>query len=529
MIKFKKSKWIILVKSILLSVVSVIAFAPKLAYCSRDPWYSDIGSHWAVDYIYVLWQENVTDGYVHEWIGRVTSYFFPDASCTKAEFTVLLAKVFDLPPMTPETPSYPDVPKSFTIFQGKPVWRWIEAAQSNNLSPTPKGRYFYPDEDLSREDAVDLLVRCLDLYEYALSMPQQKVRSLLNQFYDGLQTKENRQHSMACAIEFGLIEGYKDGSICPKKIMLRCEAATVIYRSCLIRATADLNAFSPDGSGINDTIKFSLSYLKNRGISTWNMNIEDTSGNIVYTFNPQQLAGSPPNNLSWHGRKNNGTLVALGTYYYQAWVKDRDNRKFFSVKKPLEVINYSIDGSVEPESCRDDQILKLKVHSSQPAQKVSALFADGKTRELCPTADKQTWSLELMMGCFLPVGSQNIKVTGSFPFFDKEITLRFTRIENLWISPSISPNPVGPGQTVELYCEASKNIKTLSANLFENTYDLIKTGQLWLSSTQIPLTREKGKYPVVFTGHSIDKQVSTTIYLEIDNTLFSDLVFILID
>jgi len=80
--------------------------------------------------------------------------------------------------------------------------------------------------------------------------------------------------------------------------------------------------------------------------------------------------------------RHQGKGVPNGRYYYQAWVKDRKNRQFFSVKKPLDVMGYSLDGSVNPTSCRDDQILTVRAYTTPSAINVRAVFADGKTRHL---------------------------------------------------------------------------------------------------------------------------------------------------
>ena len=182
-----------------------------------------------------MWQEGVTDGFLYTW-GKTTPYF-SRLRLHKGSTHCTACKVFGLTPISPASPSYPTLPKSY-YYPGKPAWRWIEAALAAGLSSVPAGHYFYPDNGISRQDAVDLLIRCLDLYEYALSMPDSEVRSLLQAFGDGMNTRHDRRHSMACAIKFGIIQGYDDRTIRPETVLLRCQAAAIVYRSCLIRATA---------------------------------------------------------------------------------------------------------------------------------------------------------------------------------------------------------------------------------------------------------------------------------------------------
>lgn len=493
----------------------------KTAWCAHDPWYRDVDGHWARNYIYVLWQEKVTDGQ----ISKTRAYFFPESICTRAQFTVLMAKVFDLTPISPRYPSYPDVPKSYRMLPRKPAWQWIEAAKVAGISFTPTGRNFYPGRGMSRQDAVDLLVRSLDLYDYALSMSNQEVRQLLQRFRDGMNTAANRRHSMACAIKFGIIEGYQDNTIRPRDTLMRCHAATIVYRSCLIRATANLDVFSPDDDGIDDTVEFSLSYLKNRGISTWNMAIEDSSGKIVYTFNPRGRSGSPPYTLTWNGTDTKGRVVPSGRYYYQAWVKDRNNRQFFSVKKPLDVIKYSLSAHLNPKSGPDGQILTVKANTAPSAKTVRATFADGKTRYLSPSNNKQTWDLQLVIGPFLPLGPQQISIMADFGNVSKRITLSFTRIDNLWITPSISPNPAGPGQTLKICCETSPNIDSVTVRLFDSSISLRQSGEFWKGASVVPLECPEGDYPAVFTGYSGNRKVSSAINLRVNTAKLRDLIF----
>lgn len=512
---------------IYLALGLILLLPPSPAFCEGDPWYSDVSGHWAQEIIYVLWQEGVTDGFLFQWGGKLTPYFFPDSDCTRAQLTVMLAKVFGLTPITPDTPSYPDVPKSYTIYPGKPAWRWIEAAVAEGLTCVPKGKNFYPDQGISREDAVDLLIRCLDLYDYAMSMSDAEVSELLETFRDGRDVSPGRRHTMACAIKFGIIQGFEDRTIRPGIVLWRCQAAALVYRSCLIRATAGRDAFSPDGDGIHDTVEFTLTYLKNRGISTWNMAIEDASGNTVRTFNPQGKPGVPPGTIIWDGTDAKGDTVSPGRYYYQAWVRDRNNRQFFSVKKPLDVEIYSLRGSVSPASCHDGQTLTVKAYTTPSAKNVTATFADGKARHLSPSSDKRTWTLKLVMGSFLPQGPQQVSITAQFTGVSRQITLNFTRIEDLWISPLVVPNPAGPGQTLGLVCEASPNVEKVTAGIFDTLIELEPSNGFWQAGFRVPVDCPQGEYPVVFAGYSGNREVSSTVYLKIDTGKLSSLVFTL--
>ncbi len=516
------------VLSVLIAFVLVLVPPCKIGLCAGDPWYRDLDYHWAYHYVYILWLEDVTDGQLSWWRDQLRAYFLPDSVCTRAQFTVLMAKTFGLSPVNPAQPSYPDVTESYKMLPGKPAYEWIEAATLAGISFTSCGDRFYPDSGISRQDAVDLLIRSLDLYDYALAMPGHEVESLLRRFRDGMQTSPNRHHSMACAIKLGIIDGYEDWTLRPNNLLWRCHAATIVYRSCIIRATAGADSFSPDGDGLDDTVTFGLSYLKNRGISAWNMAIQNSSGTTVYTFNPTGKTGAPPDTLIWEGINSQGQVVAPGRYYYQAWVKDRSNRLFFSVKKPLDVINYSLSAYLYPDSCKDGEALTVVAFTNPGAQHVTGCFADGNPRPFSSLDDNRTWTLEITAGPFLPLGAQEVKVTAQFERLDKTLFLHFIKLDNLWIAPSISPNPAGAGQSLGMYCQTSPNIDLVTVALFGVSMNLTQTGKRWEGTTSVPLETVKGEYPAVFTGYSGNKQVSATIYLDVSGIGLAGLVFTLV-
>ena len=512
---------------LLMVLIATMILKPSEGQCAMDPWYQDLGNHWASEFIYVLWSEGVTDGLIGYTDGAVYPQFLPDLKCSRAQFTVFMAKTFDLKPLKPNSPTYPDVTESYEFLSGKFAWEWIEAARSAGITSTPVGHNFYPDQGITRQDAVDLLVRSLGLYDYASSMAEEEVDLLLNRFKDGMSTSSHRRHSMACAIKFRIIEGYEDGTIRPKVALLRCHAATVLYRSCMIRVYAEPYSVSPDGDGLDDSVTFSLSYLKNRGISAWDMAIEDPSGNVIYTFNPHEIPGNPPDTLTWKCRDRNGFFVPPGIYYYQAWVKDRGNRTFFSVRKPIEIVYYSLSGYLFPTTILTGQTLTIVAMPEPSAIAVDALFADGKSRPLQWSETQGRWIFQLSVGNFLPLGTQVVVVTAQFGDRTRNMTLPFERLDDLWISPYVFPNPIEPGQILHLCCESSTNIDRVEAQFLDHTIELRKSSGIWQKAITVPPDTPEGCYPIVFTGHSGNRYVTAVCHLTIGIGPLGELVFTL--
>ena len=152
--------------------------------------------------------EGVTDGERAATGYRL--YYRPDVSITRSHFAVFLFKVFQLPPASPETPSYPDVPKDYVYFRDKPWWEFIEGALAGGISFVPAGQKFNPGKYTTREDAVEFLINALDLGPYAETLTPDEIRQALSVFSDWEEVSEDRRASMACAVKLGIIDGYEN-------------------------------------------------------------------------------------------------------------------------------------------------------------------------------------------------------------------------------------------------------------------------------------------------------------------------------
>ena len=180
-----------------LSLGAIFAFATP-ALCADDWWYADVNGHWASDYIYLLWSEGVTDGERAATGYRL--YYRPDVSITRSHFAVFLFKVFQLPPASPETPSYPDVPKDYVYFRDK-RWEFIEERPGRRHFVRACRSKFNPGKYTTREDAVEFLINALDLGPYAETLTPDEIRQALSVFSDWEEVSEDRRASMACAVK----------------------------------------------------------------------------------------------------------------------------------------------------------------------------------------------------------------------------------------------------------------------------------------------------------------------------------------
>ncbi len=514
-------------KCLIVSLVALVVFhiAPARAALAADPWYGDTVAGWYRPYIYTLWQEGVTDGRV---VSPDRSYFYPDMNITHAQLAVLFCKVFGLEPKEPSVPSYPDVPRSYSIWGEKPAWKYIEGALAGGILFVPPGQYFLPSDPIRREDVMELFVRSLNLSDHAESMDEDEVNKWLKRFGDWWSISPDRRKPVACCIKFGLIEGFQNGTIGPRLYMTRAEAVTVMYRSCLIRADASKNVFSPDGDGIDDTVDFVLGYLSNRGISEWQMLVSDDQGTVVKTFNIKQSPGNPPTLITWDGVNDKGKVSANGTYYYQAWVKDRNNRQFFSVQKPLKLMAHSLTAELSPTICKDGGTLTVLATARPEALTVKAVFSNGREIALAKTS-KTSWVSRITMNRNYPYGLQNLVVAATFPTAQREKQLSFTHESDLWLAPAITPNPTCPGATLSLTCGAPEAVTQVKCNLLGRNTTMTRDSQtgLWHGVCVLGVDTAPGLHPAIFTGVSGSQTIDETVILEVSDSLLIDLAYIL--
>lgn len=82
--------------------------------------------------------------------------------------------------------------------------------------------------------------------------------------------------------------------------------------------STDLRAFSPNGDGMRDTISILPQLQVKDGIQTWKIDIVNASGAVVRSFEGR---GKVPENLSWNGKNDGGTIVQDGQYTARADIK----------------------------------------------------------------------------------------------------------------------------------------------------------------------------------------------------------------
>ncbi|MBE6569732.1 MAG: S-layer homology domain-containing protein [Ruminococcaceae bacterium] len=205
-------KWRSFISALLAGIMILSAASGIFA----APVFTDVSSHWAWTrgYIPYLVEKNVLNGYA---LANGTSVFKPEDKVTRAEFIKMLDETFGL--TAKDKVSYTDVKESdwFHPYFAKAI------AQGYILN---YGSYATPNGELTREEAITLLVRYLDLTD-AEKAPANSLAdySTINDYY---------KDPVLAAVKAGLIEGYAENGrtyFKPKNTLTRAEALTILYRA----------------------------------------------------------------------------------------------------------------------------------------------------------------------------------------------------------------------------------------------------------------------------------------------------------
>ncbi|MDR0383311.1 MAG: Ig-like domain repeat protein, partial [Spirochaetaceae bacterium] len=76
--------------------------------------------------------------------------------------------------------------------------------------------------------------------------------------------------------------------------------------------SASPEAFSPNGDGVQDSVRFSLASKSESGVVQYRLDITDQAGNTLRSFAGN---GSPPSSIVWDGRTDGGAAAPDGFYY----------------------------------------------------------------------------------------------------------------------------------------------------------------------------------------------------------------------
>ncbi|KRF27662.1 S-layer homology domain-containing protein [Paenibacillus sp. Soil787] len=180
----------------------------------NDVRFTDIKGHWAQQPIEIL---------ASRWIvnGMETTNFVPDASLTRGQFTKMLVGALGLKEDLSGKATFKDV--------GAAHWSagWVEAAYKAGIIQGD-GDVFGPDQSITREQMMAMLVRALGIEQQAKSMSPSDLSKALT-YKDADKVSEWAKPYAALAVQQKLIEGDSEG-LRPSDASTRAQAAIVMLR-----------------------------------------------------------------------------------------------------------------------------------------------------------------------------------------------------------------------------------------------------------------------------------------------------------
>ncbi|MGE5485134.1 MAG: S-layer homology domain-containing protein [Ignavibacteriales bacterium] len=511
-----------LLMTLAVAVVMVAAVAGGVAGAESDPWYEDIGKReWFYTYVRTLWEEGVTDGDIRtvrrDGHNHRKCYFYPSEDCTRAQYAMMLAKAFRLQPLDQEPPVFRDVRSDYSFFD-KPAFGYIQAsARRGMILGYPDGT-FRPGSPATREQAFAVLVRALGLQPYAENLSDDDARRILKQYRDRRSISPSLTREIATATRFRIVEGYPDGSLKPTSEMNRAEAATVVYRSCMVRADARPPDFSPDGDGLDDFTTFDIFTLRNRNAVSWNLFITDYGGAILKTMRPSGVREAPPPGVVWDGTSNKGSRLPDGTYYYRAQVSDRQDQVFWSVMKPVVISSKSLRGTASPPVVQPGEEVSVTAYATGGPE---AVYVAGPWSGSAPmNGGPSTWRYSLIVPSSALDGDYEIALRAVYRGAERKATARFRVEQIIRLDGALEPNPCRAGQSVSIRATTSSNVVRVEATCARLGMSHLSLagpsqGGVWSNSFPVPPATQPGRYIVTLEGSSLTKSVSLDLDLDV--------------
>ncbi|MTI48896.1 MAG: S-layer homology domain-containing protein [Firmicutes bacterium] len=183
------------------------------------PKYNDVNGHWAESDINRIAGLKITD--------QNQQYFGPDTPTKRIDFAKWIASAMNLVEEEKEVKrSYTKPNDDMAVFsdvsKDDPNYKYVKAIKENGIM-NGDGSKLYPDKELTRGEAITIVIRALGLENLAPNLPFE------TKFKDDANIPVWAKKSVYVAEKLGIAEGY-DGYIHANDIMTKAEAATFVNR-----------------------------------------------------------------------------------------------------------------------------------------------------------------------------------------------------------------------------------------------------------------------------------------------------------
>ncbi|MEX2356008.1 MAG: S-layer homology domain-containing protein [Thermaerobacterales bacterium] len=504
---------------------------------SHESWYTDVRRHWAENYVQILWDEGITDGYsvrsIHPFFGRRTrSRYYPDRSIYTDSWLTLLARTFDLQRQAVPRIFF-DITHPHRLHGGQEVHGLLQAAGRAGFMPGPSLR---PRSSLTREAAAAALVRSLGLAEYAQSLTPAEILQRLQPFKDAHSLSRSLRPLIAAAVEMGIVQGYPDRTLRPRSNLRRSEASAMVARSALVRAIASPNPFAPDGDGFEEETVFSLSSLRNRNMSDWRLAVTDDRGSLIWQVRSKAGDTHMPGSVIWRGNRNDGGSVPAGRYYYQAFLNDRKGHAHQSVRQPLDLLYRRLETALHPAAAAPGETFSLQASTEGDGQAVTYTWLDETTNFDAAgphMALRQNWSARSVAVPALAEGFYPIEVRALYPGTSRTQMLWLNVRTPVGITGQTRPEPVYAGIDLIVEAKTRGQVHRVAA-IFEDGFELdlalAENGEdIWAGAYPVPPGTEMRPYTLELTATGPSGSASDWVIYTVAGHPLAELIFMLTD
>jgi len=177
--------------------------------------FSDIDNHWAQKDIEFLAKMGIIQG-------KSVNKFDPQGKITRAEFTALVVRLFNLK-------SQSEVNLSFTDMKSED-WSYeaIKAAYEHGIIEGISSSTFSPNGNITREEMVAMIIRIIEKQELLSGL--NATNKDINIYGDKSSVSSWALDYMEQALNYGIINGRTENTLVPKDNTTRAEAASIIMR-----------------------------------------------------------------------------------------------------------------------------------------------------------------------------------------------------------------------------------------------------------------------------------------------------------
>ena len=178
--------------------------------------FTDVSSHWAKNAVNDMGSRMVVNGVEG-------GNYEPDRSITRVEFAAIVVRAMGLKKGTTES-AFGDLTLN-DWFNG-----YVDTATSYSLITGYDGTSFAPNDTITREQAMTILARAMNLTGLSFTLTDSEASALLSNYTDAGLVSDYAKAGAAACIKTGVVSGATATTLSPQDSVTRAEVAAVVQR-----------------------------------------------------------------------------------------------------------------------------------------------------------------------------------------------------------------------------------------------------------------------------------------------------------